>query len=333
MPYSGRRWADLLQLLGYLLMGLWSLVLIFLLVRDGLWLLGTGLEWLGLPVLPTSPLRREAFLQTSSTAALCGAAALTAVGWWKSRRLASVVEVEVPIDGLAEALDGFRIAQISDLHVGPTIRGAQMQDIADRVNELRADLVAVTGDMVDGPVGQLAEDVAPLGTLRSRHGTWFVTGNHEYYSGVEPWLEHIRATLGMRVLEDEHDTIEHDGATIMVAGVTDITAPRMHPRHVSSPTQAALEAPDSDFRLLLAHQPESAHEAEPLGFQLQLSGHTHGGQYWPFTALIHLAKRWVRGLYRFGGLWIYVNPGTTYWGPPLRLGSPHEITLLTLRRV
>jgi predicted MPP superfamily phosphohydrolase len=332
MPWSGRRWADLLQHFGYLVIGFWSLILVFLVLRDGVWLLGLGLEWLGVPALPVDPLRRGFLLHSSNAAILGLAASVTALGWWNSRRLAAVIAVDIPIDGLPEALDGFRIVQISDLHVGPTVHASQMQAVADRVNGLRPDLVAVTGDMVDGSVEKLASHVAPLGSMQSRHGTWFVTGNHEYYSGVEAWLAHIRGPLGMRVLEDEHALIEHGGATVLIAGVTDITAPHMYPAHVSSPTKATVGAPPADFRLLLAHQPESAREAEPLGFQLQLSGHTHGGQYWPFTVLIRLGKRWVRGLYRFGGLWIYVSAGTTYWGPPLRLGSPQEISLLTLRR-
>jgi predicted MPP superfamily phosphohydrolase len=329
LPRSGGRLADLAQYGGYLLMGLWSVLLALTLFRDGgLLVLGVA-DRVGVPGF--DPQRRDLLLRGSAAVLLGASGLLTGAAWRRARRLAEVVRIELPIAGLHPALDGFRIAQISDLHVGPTIRAPMIEAVVARVNELQPDLVALTGDLVDGPVDRLAPHVEPLRGLSSRHGTWFVTGNHEYYSGVHKWLAKCRE-LGMTTLVDEHGVIEHDGATMLVAGVTDITAPRMEPEHVSSPRKACEGAPPTDFKLLLAHQPESCREGEGCGFHLQLSGHTHGGQYWPYSALIKLAKRWVRGLYRVGAMWVYVNPGTTYWGPPLRLGSPQEITLLTLRR-
>jgi uncharacterized protein len=321
------------QWVGYLLMGLFSILLIGIWARDLLWLaLWLVDKVLPIEALPEDPDRR-AFLGRALNLGLLGlAGGLGALAVWRSQKVAEVVSVRIPIRGLPEALDGFRIAQISDLHIGPTVRGPLIRTLVERVNAQKPDLVAMTGDLVDGPVERLASHVAPLKGLRSRHGTWFVTGNHEYYSGVHAWCGHVRDELGWTVLNDAHAVVEHDGARILVAGVTDLMAASMEPEHVSDVGKAVDGAPETDLRLLLAHQPEAAPAARAHGFDLQLSGHTHGGQYFPFTALIKLVKRWVVGLYREGDLHVYVNPGTTWWGPPMRLGSPQEITVLELFR-
>ncbi len=333
LPLSGARWADLLQWGGYVTMGIWSLVFIFVFLRDMGWIAALGVQKVaGQEWIPHDPDRRDALLRVLNFGVLGLSALVGTAAVVRSRRLAEVKRVRVPIADLHPALNGFRIAQISDLHVGPTIRKKQMRDVVEVVNGLGADLVAVTGDLVDGPVDRLSEHVAPLAELAGRHGVWFCTGNHEYYSGVEAWCAHVEQGLGMRVLNDAHETVDHDGAQVVVGGVTDITAPRLHKPHVSSAKRAFDGAPAGDLRLLLAHQPESGYEAADHGVHLQLSGHTHGGQYLPFSWLTRLVKPVVVGLYRHRDLWIYVNPGTTYWGPPMRLGSPQEITLLELER-
>lgn len=323
-------WANAVQWIGWVLVGVWSVLLMGVITRDLILLAVSGVGRLGGPELDAG--RRSFLVSILDGSVLAGTAAIASAAAWRARQLAKVVEVDIPIDGLHPSLQGFKIAQISDLHVGATVSREQMEAVTHRVNELDADLVAVTGDLVDGSVKQLRDGVAPLGELKGRHGTWFVTGNHEYYSGVDSWLEHVRGELGWTALTEQHELIEHDGAKILVAGVTDATASRMHPTHRCSPSAACEGAPDADFKLMLAHQPEAAPEVDRLGFHLQLSGHTHGGQYFPYAALIHLVKKWVAGLYRVGNLHVYVNRGTTYWGPPLRLGSPQEITLLTLRQ-
>lgn len=329
---AGQLWADVLLYAGYLNMGLFGTLFFTFLAKDVVW----GVLWaadrlLGGP-LPSDPARRS-FLQNSVNATVVGASAvLTGVGFALSQRVAQVKTVEVPIEGLPAALDGFRIAQISDIHVGPTVREGQIQGIVDAVNALKPDLVAVTGDLVDGRVEHLAPLVAPLAKLSSRHGTFFVTGNHEYYSGAEPWCAHLADVVGMDVLIDAHRVLEHDGETVVVGGVADLGAESHVPGHRSDPVQAAQGMPDAAFRLLLAHQPQSILEAVDAGWDLQLSGHTHAGQFFPFTALIRLAQPWVEGLHRVERAWLYVNPGTTYWGPPIRLGAPQEITELVLRR-
>ena len=247
-----------------------------------------------------------------------------------ARRTAAVVRVDVPIAGLPPALQGFTIAQISDVHVGPTIKRGYLDAIVQAVNRLDADMVAVTGDLVDGRVSELASHVAPLADLKSRHGTYFVTGNHEYYSGAQAWVKELRR-IGLRVLENEHVVLRHGGASVLVAGVNDYGAHHFDPAHRSDPHAAMAGAPtDVGVKLLLAHQPRSADAAQRAGFQLQLSGHTHGGQFWPWNFFVRLQQPFTAGLHKLHDLWVYTSRGTGYWGPPKRFGAPSEITRLRL---
>jgi len=191
-------------------------------------------------------------------------------------------------------------------------------------------MVAVTGDLVDGSVSDLAPHVAPLADLSSRHGTFFVTGNHEYYSGALAWIAELER-LGVRVLLNEHVVLEHDSASLVVAGVADEGAHRFDPSHRSD-CQAAIEgAPaHATIRLLLAHQPRAALAAAEAGFHLQLSGHTHGGQFFPWNFFVRFQQPFTAGLHRLRDLWVYTSRGTGYWGPPKRFGAPSEITCLRL---
>jgi predicted MPP superfamily phosphohydrolase len=257
--------------------------------------------------------------------------AITVIGFVMARRVAPVVRVKVPLANLPAELEGFTIAQISDMHVGPTIKRNFVEAIVERVNRLGADMVAITGDLVDGSVRDLAHDTQPLERLASRHGTYFVTGNHEYYSGANSWIRELER-LGTHVLMNEHVVLDHDGAKLAIAGVTDYSAHHFDDAHRSDPLQAAVGAPADAVRVLLAHQPRSADEAEKAGFHLQLSGHTHGGQFWPWNLFVRLQQPFTAGLNRLGLMWIYINRGTGYWGPPMRFGIPSEITLIRLVR-
>lgn len=307
-------------------MGFGSSLLVFTVLRDvalaGYALAGrvADLPW------PFADVERASALGVLALAVLA-----SALGFAAARRTARVVRVSVPVDGLAPALDGFTIAQLSDVHVGPTIRRRDVAAIVERVNGLGADMVAITGDLVDGSVAELADEVAPLGGLASREGTFFVTGNHEYYAGAASWIAHLRR-LGMRVLLNEHATVGRGGASLVVAGVTDVSAGHFDRSHASDPVRALAGSPEGAFRLLLAHQPRSAAAAAAAGADLQLSGHTHGGQFWPWNHFVRLQQPFTAGLSRLGRMWIYTSRGTGYWGPPKRVGAPSEITLLTLRR-
>jgi predicted MPP superfamily phosphohydrolase len=260
------------------------------------------------------------------------AALLTARGLYAARRNPRVVDVTVPIDGLPPSLQGFRIAQITDLHVGPTIKGDFVAAVVETVNDLHVDLIAFTGDLADGSVQRHRSDVAPLALLRAVHGCYFVTGNHEYYSGVEEWVDEARR-LGMEVLLNEHCIVRHGEAELTIAGVTDYAAAGVVPQlpdHASDPESALMDAPDGTVRLLLAHQPRSALAAAQVGFDLMLCGHTHGGQLLPWHAVVALQQTFVSGLHRLQRSWVYVSRGAGYWGPPVRLGAPSEITHITL---
>ena len=241
-----------------------------------------------------------------------------------------VRRVDIPVEGLAPDLDGFRIVQISDLHAGPTMRLAYIQRVVDKTKELAPDLIALTGDIVDGSVPRLASRVAPLQALASGDRAFFVLGNHDYYSGAVPWTAHFEA-MGFRVLRNAHVTIAHGAARLLIGGVIDFAARMSDPDARPRPDLATDGDTRPAFRLLLAHNPKIAPLTEQAGFDLQLSGHTHAGQFFPWTFVIH----WVHGphaagLSRRGRLWVYVSAGTGTWGPPVRLGTRPELTLLRL---
>jgi uncharacterized protein len=303
---------------GMLAMGLFSSLFVLTVLREAALLLAWALPW------GTAAVRGP-----SAAAVPLLALAITALGAWNARRTAAVVRIDIPLRHLPPALHGFTIVQISDIHVGPTIRGPYLQAIVDVVNGLQADLVAVTGDLVDGSVADLALHVEPLAALRSRHGSFFVTGNHEYYSGASDWIVELQR-LGLRVLLNEHVVLRHDAASLVLAGVADFGAHHFDPSHRSDPHAAIAGAPLDTLRVLLAHQPRSAAEASLAGFHLQLSGHTHGGQFLPWKWFVPLQQPYTAGLHRLQDLWVYVSRGTGYWGPPKRFGAPSEITQLRL---
>jgi predicted MPP superfamily phosphohydrolase len=317
--------SDRLAWIGLFCMGLFSTLLVLTLGRDILLLAAAAIDAFVPGAVGWSKL--EAL--TAAAVPLLGGA-ITLLGLLNARRTAAVVSVDVPIAGLPEALDGFTIAQISDIHVGPTIKRGYLDAIVRAVNRLGADMVAVTGDLVDGSVQRLASHVAPIGRMTSRHGTFFVTGNHEYYSGAPAWIAELRR-LGLRVLLNEHVVLSHDAASLVVAGVTDFSAHHYGAQHRSDPEAALAGAPaDAAVRVLLAHQPRSATAAEAAGFDLQLSGHTHGGQFLPWNFLVRFQQPYTAGLHRLRALWVYTSRGTGYWGPPKRFGAPSEITRLRL---
>ncbi len=317
--------ADTLAWAGLLFMGLFSSLLVFTVLRDLFLLAATLVNSAAGPVHTLEALR-----SASAMAVPLLALTVTGLGYLNARRTAGVVRVDIPVAGLPASLNGFTIVQISDIHVGPTIRASYVEAIVEAVNRLKPDLVAITGDLVDGSVAELAGHVAPLQRLASRDGSFFVTGNHEYYSGADAWIAQLQR-LGIQVLQNRHVVIERDGAKLVLAGVADYGAGHFDASHRSDPQAAMAGAPpDAAFRVLLAHQPRSAGEAAKAGFDLQLSGHTHGGQFLPWNFLVKLQQPFTAGLHAMDELRIYVSRGTGYWGPPKRFGAPSEITQLRL---
>ena len=313
--------ADLFSWIGLTAMGFFSSLFVFTVLRDLL----LGAAHL---LLPAS--EADAWSAPSAQITLAVTSVVTLAGLIIARGRPRITEVTVPIRNLPESLRGFSIAQISDVHVGPTIKRGFVEGIVRQVNQLNADLIAVTGDLIDGSVARLSVHTAPLAGLRAKYGAFFVTGNHEYYSGERAWTDEVRR-LGIRVLKNEHVVLQHNGSSLVLAGVTDYSAHHFDPAQRSDPAAALRGAPAGvGAKILLAHQPSSAPATEAAGFDLQISGHTHGGQFWPWNHFIRFFQPFTSGLDRLNNLWVYVNRGTGYWGPPNRFGVPSEITRIKL---
>lgn len=229
---------------------------------------------------------------------------------------------------LPRVMDGTRLVVVSDIHLGPISGEAHVRRIVEKINDLDADVVAIVGDLVDGSVEERGRGAEPLAGIRSRHGAYFVTGNHEYYSGVDDWVERLDE-LGIRTLRNERTELTIRGGVLDLAGVNDVEGSR----HDDAPDYARTFADRDPDRpvVLMAHQPVQAREAAEYDVDLQVSGHTHGGQMRPFDLLTHLAQPVISGLGEVDGVPVYVTNGAGFWGPPVRVGAPPQVTLLELR--
>ncbi|HEX3765358.1 MAG TPA: metallophosphoesterase [Kofleriaceae bacterium] len=282
-------------------------------------------------VEPMDPSRRQALARITGGTVSALVIAEVGAGVVAARRPPPVVDVPIRLARLPAALDGFTIVQLTDLHVGATIDRDWVASLVARTSALAPDLIALTGDLVDGSVDELRDDIAPIGALRARHGVYFVTGNHEYYAGADAWIAELRR-LGIRVLRNERTAIERGGAAFDLAGIDDFSAAQHAPGH--GPDLAAALAGRDPARavVLLAHQPRQVHDAAAHGVDLQLSGHTHGGQVWPWHYLVAAQQGGlIAGRYRVGATELYVSRGAGYWGPPVRFGAPAELTRVILR--
>jgi predicted MPP superfamily phosphohydrolase len=282
------------------------------------------------------PARRIFLLRgiAGTVAATTGVVAIAGVR--SALRPPEVRTVEVPLAKLPKALDGFTIAQLTDVHVGNTIGRDFVVELVARTNAIGADLVAITGDLIDGSVAHLKDVVDPLRALAAPHGVFFVTGNHEYYAardgaaGADDWIELLRG-MGITTLRNERVAVERDGAAFDLAGVDDWSARPFGGGHGPDLSRALGGRDAARELVLLAHQPRQIPAAAEAGVGLVLSGHTHGGQIWPFRFVVRLFTPYVSGLFRVGETWAYVSRGSGYFGPPLRVAEPSEITRLVLR--
>lgn len=315
----GPWWAEAVVRIGFVWMGF--LLLLFFAALASLLLAGIG---------RLSPAPVGLWMNRGSMVLFALALAGGIAGLVGGARAPRVHEVELRLPGLPAAFDGYRIAHITDTHIGPILRRDWTRSLARSVDDARADLVVHTGDLVDGTVARLGPHVAPLGDILARDGKLFVTGNHEAYSGLLDWAKQARI-LGYQVLENSHATIVRGSDTLVVAGVTDHHEGRILTDRAPDARKAFERAPHG-FRILLAHQPVQAFSAQGLGIGLQLSGHTHGGQIWPFHHLVRLAQPVVSGFGQVGDVPVFVSNGAGYWGPPLRLFAPSEVPVLVLRR-
>ncbi|MGW7021654.1 metallophosphoesterase [Streptomyces decoyicus] len=277
------------------------------------------------PALPPLAVPPRRLFLARAVAAGASLAATAAVGYGTATTLRgpAVKHVTVPLARLPRAAHGFRIAVVSDIHLGPILGRAHTRRVVETINRTDPDLVAIVGDLVDGSVTDLAPAAEPLRGLRSRHGAYFVTGNHEYYSGAAPWVDHIRE-LGIHPLENARTELPG----FDLAGVNDVTG---QTEHAGPDYDLALGGRDpSRAVVLMAHQPVTIHDTVRFGVDLQLSGHTHGGQMWPFTYVAAATNPTVAGLERYGDTQLYVTRGAGAWGPPVRLGAPPDVTVVEL---
>lgn len=334
-------WIDILAWIAYLSLGFLPIVFISLVVKELAFFVTNFVRKTYVQLLRfcdldsndagTTDVSRRLFLgQSLNIGVLCISGAIVSYGMYEARRCPSVVKVTVPFNNLPPELESLRIVQISDIHTGSTIKRDYVQTVVERVNNLEPDIIAFTGDVADGTVQYLREHVSPLADLSARYGSYFVTGNHDYYSGGEAWVEEMDR-IGFTVLVNEHRVIDHGTASLLLAGVTDYSAEQHISSHASNPLVALSGAPGCDLKIILAHQPRSIFAVAQSGFDLQLSGHTHGGQSFPGQFVESLRPpHYVAGLYKHKNTWVYVNRGTGYWGPPQRLCVQSEITLITL---
>ncbi|MEU2031345.1 metallophosphoesterase, partial [Nocardia amamiensis] len=278
------------------------------------------------PTAPTASARlpRRVFVsRVVGGAAVAAAATTVGLGAYGVLNGPSVKRVAVPLAKLPRSADGFRIAVVSDVHLGPILGRGFAERVVRIVNDTQPDLIAVVGDLVDGSVEHLRSAVEPLAWLRARHGAFFVTGNHEYFSGAEQWIEHVQE-LGMHLLANARTELPG----FDLAGVNDVQGERTG----QGPDfgKALRDRDRARTAVLLAHQPILIEDAVAHGVDLQLSGHTHGGQIWPGNYLAALANPTVAGLERYGDTQLYVTRGAGAWGPPVRVGAPSDITVVEL---
>jgi uncharacterized protein len=305
-------WYKTLAWSGSLLMGLWATFLVLSVASELL-----NLFWPG---------HSQEVTQYVALLSL----GMSLIGFLKIAYGAKLKEVQVTIPGLKSELENFKIVQVSDLHVGPTIRKGYVEKVVRRVNGAQADLLVFTGDIADSRADSIKGEVQSLKDLRSRFGAYYVTGNHEYYWGAEKIIALFKS-VGLKPLLNEHTILNFDGTRILLAGITDPVGGHLSSLHRPDLGKASSNKKEVDLRILLAHRPDPYLEAEALGFDLQLSGHTHSGQFFPLSLFMPLAHKYYRGLHLYKRMWINVNPGTGYWGPANRFGVFPEITLITFK--
>ncbi|WP_435190779.1 metallophosphoesterase [Streptomyces sp. bgisy126] len=319
----GRRQRDRAAIVGDTLLG-------------GVWVLFTWSVLLGVLLRPALAVAGVGDGQDRARivtwAVLGTTAVLLAWGYAEARRVPRVRRLDVELPRLGAGLDGTRVVLITDTHYGPLDRARWSARVCETVNALEADLVCHTGDIADGTAERRRAQAVPLGTVRATRALVYVTGNHEYYSEAQGWVD-LMGELGWEPLRNRHLLLERGGDTLVVAGVDDVTAESSGLAGHRAHLDGALRGADPDLPvLLLAHQPKFVDRAAAAGIDLQLSGHTHGGQIWPFHHLVRLDQPTVAGLSRHGArTLLYTSRGTGFWGPPFRVFAPSEITLLVLR--
>ena len=274
--------------------------------------------------------QRKIFLGLSAKFIAGSVAGLSSIlGFYTGLKSPEVIKVSIPIDDLHNDLKNFTIAHITDTHIGKMIGIEFMEDVVKKIEQMNPDMLVFTGDAADGSVQAYGDGLKPLMNINPPYGKYFVTGNHEYYSDLNGWLSLIEK-IGFKILINESQIINIKNASLMVTGIPDRSSGYYSDFHKTDMNKAIHGMENVDLKILLAHQPKDVELATKHGFNLQLSGHTHGGQYFPFSALVSLAHPFLKGLHRRGDTWVYINQGTGFWGPPMRIGTKPEISKIQL---
>ncbi len=331
-----------------LFLGFLSILVIFLITYDICVILIKAAGWIFKIINPQSFIKlRKIFLFLSEKhyfkksflyCFLVISALLTGYGVYKATSQSEIKYISVPIKNLPEELKDFRIVQLTDLHAGLLTDQNKIRQIVTQVNKLAPDVVVITGDLVDGNVEFLKDVLIPIGKLKTKYGSFFVTGNHEHYDYFDKWSEELSG-LGLTVLINSHCIINLKNQRILIAGVTDYIAGKYDKNYATDPRRTIINAPACQVKIMLAHSPNSIYEVSKLGFDLQLSGHSHGGVYFPVSLIVKLRnflfkidnQPFRKGLHKYHNTRIYVSSGIGYWGPPLRIGNPSEISVFFLK--
>ncbi len=321
-------WFNVLVTGSYVLLGFMGLFTLMLLVFD----IEILVSWIKKKIINTTEFEvesnshsRRSFLKRNLTiASLAGGGLVTGVGLASSFD-PKVKPVVIELKSHHAGIKGLKVVQLSDIHIGPSLKSAFSQLLVDRVNALKPDVIVITGDMVDGRVSEIGEDLKPFKDFQSTHGTFFVTGNHEFYWYSREWTDYAKE-LGMKVLNNENVQLTHNGTPFYLAGVSDLASRKHDPENACDMIKAKNAIPDEAFKILLSHQPKTCFEACKLNYDVQLSGHTHGGQGFPWNIIVHLVQPYVKGLHDVEGMKLYVSSGTGFWGPPNRFMVDSEIT-------
>lgn len=320
-PIINTRVFYFLMNLSYVLLGFLGLITLFFILMDFKNLFEKYAHNSSSPAVDLS--RRDFFKKNLALTGLATSTMVSGAGFANSFD-PKIVKVKIPLPPEHKKLSGLKIVQLSDIHIGPTLKKDFCEMLVAQVNALEPDLIAITGDMVDGEVSYLSDDLAPLLNLKSKLGTYFVTGNHEYYWYANEWIEWTRKT-GMNPLVNQNIKLNFNDTDFYLAGVNDPSSHRLDKKNATDPHKAALGIPSDAYKILLAHQPNSCFKACKAGFHTQLSGHTHGGQGFPWNIIVNIVQPYVRGLNNHEGMNVYVHSGTGFWGPPNRFMVDSEI--------
>ncbi|MDR6241505.1 metallophosphoesterase [Aureibacter tunicatorum] len=317
----------------YILLGFMSYLFLLLLAKDVIRVLMIAMEkakgqtFVG---LSSANIGGIGIRKAVNSVLIIGAFGLTLYGYRQAVKVPPFKYIDVKIDNLPIELEGVTIAQLTDLHIAYPCQTDWLRDVVEKVNSANPDLVVITGDVADQKASRIEKEIGSLANIKAKYGKYFVTGNHEYYHDHEGWIQKMEE-LDFTVLMNDYDIVEHKSKSIIVAGVPDYEQSAKHDQY-SDPEMAMEGAPSADVKILLAHQPQNIYEASMAGYDLQLSGHTHGGQFFPWNLIIGMAQEFLHGLHTYQNTQLYVSRGTGYWGPPIRLSAPSEITLIRLSK-